>query len=280
MIVKLFCPKCAYKKTKGFDDQAILDVPVPLTRLSDNGEYEVKCGKGHESSVILDNVKFELLFEIGLNAIVDGYPREAVSSFASALERFYEFYWRVVMNHQGIIKDAIDSSWKPLSKMSERQVGAYVTAAALLTKTAPTLLNTNKEVPFRNKIIHNGYVPTDEEAISFGNVIMSLINNDIEQLRKLAESALDLTYKEQSPRDYDKPEDDGDESIITGCVNILTAIDVRHPPKGNDRRVGGVEDQFNRILKEREPTRMQMLSADQMKKRFPDREFPWVENAP
>lgn len=280
MIVKLFCPKCVYENAKGFDGHATLDVPVPLTRLSDSGEYEVKCGKGHISSVILDNVKFELLFEMGLNAIVDGYPREAVSSFASALERFYEYYWRVVMEHQGIIKDAIDSSWKPLSKMSERQVGAYVTAATILTKTPPDLLNTNKEAPFRNKVIHNGYVPTNEEAISFGNVIMTLLNNDIEKLHELAETALDVTYKEQSPLDYEKSEDDLDESIITGCVNILTAIDVRHPPKGSDRRAGGVEDQFNRILKEREPTRMQMLSAEEMKKRFPDRDFTEMENVP
>ena len=274
MIVKLFCPKCVYEKTKGFDGHATLEVPVPLTRLSDSGEYEVKCGKGHVSTVILDNVKFELLFEMGINAIVDGYPREAVSSFASALERFYEFYWRVVMNHQGISKDVVDSSWKPLSKLSERQVGAYVTAAILLTKKAPTLLNTNKEVPFRNKVIHNGYIPTTEEATSFGNVIMQIINNEIENLRLLAENALESTYKEQSPQDHDSLEDDGDDSIIVGCVNILTAIDVRHPPKGDDRRVGKVEDQFNRILEEREPMRMQMLSSEEMKKRFPEREFP------
>lgn len=75
MIVKLFCPRCAYEATKNFDGHAVLEVPVPLTRLSDDGEYEVHCGKGHKSTVILDNVKFELLFEMGLNAIVDGYPR-------------------------------------------------------------------------------------------------------------------------------------------------------------------------------------------------------------
>jgi hypothetical protein len=282
MIVKLFCPKCVYEKSKGFDGHATLEVPVPLTRLSDNGEYEVECGKGHISTVILDNVKFELLFEIGLNAIIDGYPREAVSSFASALERFYEFYWRVVMRHHGIDKSDIDSSWKPLSKQSERQMGAYVTAATLLTKNIPNLLNTNKEVPFRNKVIHNGYVPTTEEAIIFGDVVMELINNDLEQLRLITKSALEATYKEQSPRDYEssEEEDDGDDTNIVGCVNILTAIDVRHPPKGKDKRVGSVKDQFNRINDERQPTRMQMLSTEEMKKRFPDREFPETEYAP
>ena len=63
MIVKLFCPKCVYEKTIGFDGHTTLEVPVPLTRLSDSGEYEVKCGKGHVSTVILDNVKFELLLK-------------------------------------------------------------------------------------------------------------------------------------------------------------------------------------------------------------------------
>ena len=132
---------------KGFDGHAVIEVPVPLTHISDSGEYEVECGKGHMSTVLLDNVKFELLFEMGLNAILDGYPREAVSSFTSALERFYEFYWRVVMEHAGIQKDQANASWKRLSKFSERQVGAYVTAATMLTKKEPTLLNANKEVP-------------------------------------------------------------------------------------------------------------------------------------
>ena len=43
----------------------------------------------------MNNLKFELLFELGINALIDGYPREAVSSFASALERFYEFFCQV-----------------------------------------------------------------------------------------------------------------------------------------------------------------------------------------
>ena len=278
MIVKLFCPRCAYEATKNFDGYAVLEVPVPLSRLSDDDQYEVHCNKGHVSRVILDNIKFELLFEMGLNAIIDGYPREAVSSFASALERFYEFYWRVVMRHFDISKDQVNATWKPLSKFSERQVGAYVTAATILTKKVPTLLNANKEVPVRNRVIHNGYIPTSEEAISFGDVVMGLVNNDIEQLRLHANDALESTYKELSPRDYEVSSDEED-SVIVGCVNILTAIDVMHPPKEDDKRVGSVENQFQRIIDDRQPTRMQMLSGEEMRKRFPDREFPETENA-
>ena len=273
MIVKLFCPRCVYEATKNFNEHAELEVPVPVSRLSDDGRYEVRCRKDHVSTVTLDNVKFELLFEMGLNAIIDGYPHEAVSSFTSALERFYEFYWHVVMRHFDIPKDQVDAAWKPLSKFSERQVGAYSTTVNLLTKKSPELLNPNKEIPFRNRVTHNGYVPTEEEAISFGDVVMRLINEDLAELRSIADKALNSIYKEFSPRDYDAPPDD-DDSIIEGYVNILTAIDVRHPAKGDDKRIGGVVDQFQRIIEDRQPTRMQLLSGKEMKKRFPDRELP------
>jgi hypothetical protein len=96
MIVRLFCPKCAHEVLKSLVDYAEVEAPLPVTKLTDDGTYEVRCGRGHISSVRLLNAKFELLFEMGLNALVDGYGREAVSSFAASLERFYEFYWRCV----------------------------------------------------------------------------------------------------------------------------------------------------------------------------------------
>ena len=91
MIVRLFCPVCALAATKKLP-HAEIEVPLPIASVSDDGRYEIRCQAGHLSTVFLDNLKFELLFEMGLNALLDGYPRDAVSSFASSLERFYEFY--------------------------------------------------------------------------------------------------------------------------------------------------------------------------------------------
>lgn len=271
MIVRLFCPRCAYEASKGFGGHAVLEVPVPVSSLADDGKYEVRCEKGHVSSVLLDNIKFELLFEMGLNAIVDGYHREAVSSFSSALERFYEFYWHVAMRHLEVPIEQALATWKPLSKLSERQVGAYSTAANILTKRAPKLLDPNKQVSFRNNVIHNGYVPTREEAISFGEVVMELIKNDLSVLRTEAKNSLDAVYKDFSPRNYDEQGNDGDDSIIVGCTNVLTAVDVRYPPKGDDTRVGGVANQFKRIINERQPKAMHLFSDEEMRKRYPNK---------
>jgi len=268
MIIRLFCPKCAHEVAKKLTDHAAIDVPVPVTRIANDGEYEVICGKGHKGIVILDNLKFELLYEMGLNALIDGYPREAVSSFVASLERFYEFYWRVVMNYFEVSNVDSKATWKPLSKQSERQLGAYVSASLLLTKRVPTLLNQNKEVPFRNNVIHNGYVPTKEEAISFGNSVMNLINTELDNLRERATDALECTYRHLSPQS--EIEDDENDDEVRGRVNILTMIDVRHPPKENDKRFGKVEDQFQRIIDERQPYRMELLTDDEMKKRYPE----------
>jgi hypothetical protein len=110
MILRLFCPKCAHAASKSLVDYAEIDVLSPMSRLSDTGKYEVVCDCGHRSAVVLQNLKFELLFEMGINAIVDGYPREAVSSFSAALERFYEFYWRVALAHLSVSDETIDAA--------------------------------------------------------------------------------------------------------------------------------------------------------------------------
>lgn len=57
-----------------------------------------ECQKGHKNFVILQEERFETLFQIGANAIIDGYYREAVNSFTTSLERFYEFSIKVFCN--------------------------------------------------------------------------------------------------------------------------------------------------------------------------------------
>lgn len=67
-------------------------IPTLVTvEFRDDGRYETTCRNGHKSVVLLQEQKFELLFEIGAYAIQDGYYREAVSSFTSSLERFTNF---------------------------------------------------------------------------------------------------------------------------------------------------------------------------------------------
>lgn len=262
MIVHLFCPYCAYEASL-LKKAVTIDVPVPVMKIADDGRYNVVCEKNHKSIVILSNIKFELLFEMGLNAIIDGYYRESVSSFASALERFYEFYWRVVLHKYAISEQESLNAWKYMGKLSERQIGGYITASLILTGKAPSLLNSNKDVPFRNSVIHNGYMPTRQEAISFGDTVKNIIDLGLDCLRELASISLVEIYSSLSPKSKDSIP--GDETNITGRINILTTLDVLHPPDigQGDVRGGNVLHQLERIAKDREPHWMHAFPTEE-----------------
>jgi hypothetical protein len=100
--------------------------PFATVEWQDDGRYEVTCPKGHTSITILQEQKFELLFDIGAYALIDGYYREAVSSFTSSLERFYEFFVASVLFENGIGEDVLTSTWKQVVNQSERQLGAFM----------------------------------------------------------------------------------------------------------------------------------------------------------
>ena len=150
--------------------------------LSDKGLYQVCCSEGHESTVFIENHKFDILFESGILALIDGYGREAVSSIVSSLERFYELYIKVACLKNGIYFDKITESWKKIAIQSERQVGAYVFVYLLENKTCPKLLS-DKSIKFRNKVIHKGYIPSDEEVIKYAWNVAEMISSEYLRLK-------------------------------------------------------------------------------------------------
>lgn len=272
MIIRLFCPYCAMAASKQLP-HGVTDCSMPIAGVTDDGKYRLRCEVGHESEVILDNIKFELLFEMGLHALVDGHPHDAVSSFASALERFYEFFWHVALRFTSVSPNEETTAWKSVAKQSERQLGMFITAHLMLMKRAPILLNANTDVKFRNDVVHGGYIPTHEEACAFGNVVMEMINGSLTDLRMTAADTLNEVYKEWSPAPTDETNNQQiDDDELRGVVNILTAVDVRHPIKDeDDSRRGDVEDQFTRILRDRQPHRLELFATEEMRNRCRDR---------
>lgn len=160
----------------------------------DDGKYELTCSREHRVTTVLQQQKFEVLFDIGAHAILDGYYREAVSSFAASLERFYEFAIRVFLASSSGSDELFKSAWKPMSSQSERQLGGFVLLWASTFKTLPTLLNTAR-VSFRNDVIHKGKIPTREEAVAFGNAVLGAVRPNMLTLReKLYESVQQVVF--------------------------------------------------------------------------------------
>ena len=154
-----------------------------FVEIEDGAYYESTCLRGHRRAAILTARKFEILFEFGAMAVVDGYTREAVSSFAVALERFYEYWVKVHLVHAGIAPDELDAAWKQVSAQSERQLGAFA-ILYLREYGAPAPLLPQSGIEFRNKVIHKGYIPTRREALEYGDQILQHIVGLYKELYK------------------------------------------------------------------------------------------------
>jgi len=173
MKILISCPRC----TDPENNAAVLEI-------DNNNIYTVKCDYNHEQNILIPLQKHEFLFEIGAHAIVDGYYREAISSFAASLERYYEFFIRVISFE--LQQDTIDTAWKRVSSQSERQLGGYIFSYLLTYGEAPNLLD-DKLINLRNKVIHKGYIPNKDEVIGFGDAIAKLINTGCNTLHQQQE---------------------------------------------------------------------------------------------
>lgn len=167
-----------------FDSENQTDYGV-VVEYNDEGFYTFECPSGHKNFVMLQNLKFEILFEIGANAILDGYYRESVSCFTASLEQFYEFCLQVFSKKNNVSMDNYLKSWKFLSNSSERQFGAFVYSYLNEFNELPLNPKIEKQKrEFRNNVIHKGTIPTKIDVIDYGDYVRNIINSVMQKLRE------------------------------------------------------------------------------------------------
>lgn len=138
-----------------------------------------RCEHGHRTSWIVQHQRFELLFELGVYAIVDSYTREAIMNFATAWERFMEFYIEVAMKSTPL--DARTQLLRMIKSRSERELGAFAAVFTMTEGAVPPGLS-ESSIAMRNRIAHHGYIPTEIEAKGFGEEVERLV---ISTLRRM-----------------------------------------------------------------------------------------------
>lgn len=187
----------------------------------DDGRYEFICSFGHETVTVLQQQKFEILFDIGAHAIIDGYYREAVSSFTSSLERFYEFSIRVFLEKSFQSENLLKNCWKMVSSQSERQMGAFIFLWASHFGESPMLLS-NNQVAFRNDVIHKGKIPTKAEAIVYGNAVLSVLRPKmLILLEKFPDEVQKIIFYHL--RDS-QPNSPGGKQVSTMCASTILSL--------------------------------------------------------
>lgn len=182
MRMPLSCTVCSSERP---DEQ----ITLYSAAVTDSGLYEFTCKNGHESKIILQQCTFEVLSEVGLQALIDGYYRDAVVSLSSSMERFFQFFVEVISEQQEVSPEALSKTWSTMASQSERQLGAYLISHLLAFGEHAPVLGA-KQAAFRNKVVHQGKIPTEDEAVGYCQSVVDLVRPTIKKLQDKAERAI------------------------------------------------------------------------------------------
>ena len=233
MKLPLICPRCM------IDDIGSAR-PIAAVEFRDDGRYEVACPKGHRAITLLQQQKFELLFDIGAYAVADGYYREAVSSFAASLERFYEFFIRALMLQKGIDPQVIDSAWKMVAAQSERQLGGFTLLYALEFGRPPQLLS-NDRVAFRNDVIHKGRIPTRAEALDYGQAVLNVVRPILKEAQeRFPEGVKKTVFRQVSQSRTTADQGQPAATMAISTIISLSVADASHHARSLEEAVAGL----------------------------------------
>jgi hypothetical protein len=194
MRINLSCPKC-------IKEGLYFNSPEHwyFFEVSESWEYEINCINGHKTKTIMEQHKFEILFEMGVQALIDGYTREAISSIATSIERFHEFSIEVFINKNQIEFSEFEKTWKEMGKQSERQLGSYYMLYLLSFNRAPIPIN-NKLIEFRNNVIHKGIIPSYDQSLRYAKEVFEYIKIKLLELQKNFKYNIEsVLYKKVKP---------------------------------------------------------------------------------
>ena len=253
MQINLMCTECVKQSIKS-GEEFVEEFMVPISGIQDSPIYDVLCKKGHKTKALLRNEKFEILFDLGLNGLADGYFREAVLSFTGSLERFYEFFLRITTSDK-YSEETYTRVWKVIKNQSERQLGAYMFAYLHHIGEPPQML-TEEDFRFRNNVVHKGYIPNLNETLQYGEAIRRIVNDSIRKMKVKYGSKLETLFYEGF-KEYEKtPGCEG------GC-NITTVLDVCNGPdfREQDIRNLPLAEIIPILLERRSPQRMRLAKT-------------------
>lgn len=194
-----------------------------MVQIPDDGVIEVACNREHRTCIIIQQEKFEILSDMAIKAIVDGYYRDAVSSFAGSLERLYEFFVRATCRKHGIDALTFAPAWKEMSNQSERQLGAFIGVHLMETGQPPKLLP-QKQTSFRNAVIHKGKFPERDDALRFGQAVLECALPILRLLKSEPYSSTVQTLVMESIRDRSMSARKEGMRTSTQCISTFLSL--------------------------------------------------------
>ncbi|QRF32898.1 hypothetical protein [Bacillus safensis] len=174
MNIYIRCSECLRLSENPTDPQ---DFQFYKVFVNEEGVYNFICYKGHETTAISVYDKYQILFQMAANALLNGYYFEAVGCFIASVERFRDWVIRFIWYLNGIDENITEELWKKqLKNSSERQLGAFSSMFINHFKEAPPIFD-DKQNKFRNSVLHKGMIPTKDESHKFGEYVFNYIRS-------------------------------------------------------------------------------------------------------
>ena len=144
----MVCTKCVFdSKNKNKNPE------VQMVNYDDE-LCEVTCSHGHITHVVIQNNKYELLFDSAVISFFDGYYRESVLNASSCLENFMEYFIKIMLfTKKGIDLSSIDNFYKKIKTRSECREGVFYAMYRIYLDKEYYWDNASKKL--RNNTIHN-----------------------------------------------------------------------------------------------------------------------------
>ncbi len=147
---------------------------VQEVEIRDDGVYTVEWENGRSTTTILSNPKCSLLAQMSVEAFCDGYYGEALLTCASALDAYLDFHIEVLNRASGAPTVDVEALLKFTSKQAERRLGAFLAVELSIAKKQPTYIK-NSMVELRNKVVHQGYLASRDEALGYIQHVIDFI---------------------------------------------------------------------------------------------------------
>lgn len=136
-----------------------------IVDVDDAGYYEITCRNGHQQRYVQLMPKWELLFDASLYALQHTDYHSAVTHASTSQDAFYAFCIAVVLRAAGV-SDQERERVRAKTKLAERRLGAMHLAYAMTKKTAFSH-DSQKRTELRNRVVHDGYLPTRKKAFDY-----------------------------------------------------------------------------------------------------------------
>jgi hypothetical protein len=135
---------------------------------------------------------------------------------------FQEFVVRVMFVKDIVSEEQFDKAWMKIGR-SEPQYGVYVGVYTIDRGVPPPTMSDSMKT-FRNDVIHKGKIPSEDEAVRYGEVVFNVIEPILSDLKTKERSCIGEVLQRHVLRLYEQARQHGAQIVTMAPTRVLSII--------------------------------------------------------